>query len=176
MKYRQFVFVALGVLTISGCQSAANNNGALPTNEEQLVIVSDSTMAGAVKKMFEMRYKPVSNFILSAEHRFLHENRDEILNTLEVVEEVDRGFYGVVFVRYSVGVDIFREAIYLKKYGPEWMYTEDQYYYYSEYTDEGQDPFKDGKGSEAKTLIERVEKWVTDGATIEEVIARKAVY
>ena len=51
---------------------------------------------------------------------FLGANRDQILRGLEVVEKSESGDFGIVFFRYSIGTDIFREAYWLGKVDGKW--------------------------------------------------------
>ena len=118
-------------------------------------------------------------FFASADQRFWHEHRAERRRTCEVVDSVDRGYYGVVFTRFTIGTDVFRDATYLRKYNREWMQDGNQYYNYYESPYGGsadmQDPFGDGDKNNAKNLIKRVNDWKGESPSINDIIRRGVI-
>ena len=85
---------------------------------------------------------------------FLRRHRDEMLQTLEVVETAETDNVAVGFVRYSIGATIYRDAVWMRRIDGQWQPAWNQYF--SEYED---DPFGDGKPDNAKALIKRVSEW-----------------
>ena len=59
--------------------------------------------------------------LLDANSVFKYLNLDEIQKTLEVVEFQEDGDLGIVFYRYSVGTNIFRQAEWLRNVGGYWF-------------------------------------------------------
>ena len=73
---------------------------------------------------------------------------------MEVVEEieVEKDVF-LIFYRYSIGTDIVKKTEYMRKMdGLYYPYS----VYYSSYND---DPFKNGKGEEAKKVLTKAEEW-----------------
>jgi hypothetical protein len=58
-------------------------------------------------------------------------NRDEILRTIEVAETSESGNYGIIFFRYSIGSDIFRQAYWITKINNKWYWMPNLEYAYS---------------------------------------------
>ena len=53
-------------------------------------------------------------------HKAIHGS--EILKTLELVESSDSGNHGIVFFRYSIGTDIYRETYWVGKVDGKWYW------------------------------------------------------
>lgn len=82
------------------------------------------------------------------------DNRDEILKTLEVAETSKSGDYGIVFFRYSIGSDIFREAYWIAKIHNKWYWMPNL-----EYADS-----KPKDGAWFEQMKEKKEKWEEESA------------
>jgi hypothetical protein len=84
---------------------------------------------------------------------FLRIHRDEMVKSLEVVEIVETEKIAVALVRYSIGLSVYRDRVWMRRVDGRWFAS---VAYFSEYAE---DPFGDGKPDEAKALIKRVEAW-----------------
>lgn len=71
------------------------------------------------------------NIRLYASQAYLAQNREEILKTLEIADVAISGDFGLVFFRYSIGSDIFREAYWTGKVDEKWY----RIYHLSKYSD-----------------------------------------
>jgi hypothetical protein len=94
---------------------------------------------------------------IDAESAFLRKNENEVLKTLEVLEEIEcESEVFIVFYRYSIGTTTVKNTKYLRK-------VDNLYYpffkHYSTYSD---DPFKNGKGEAAKKILKKAEDWQSD--------------
>lgn len=81
-------------------------------------------------------------------------NRDEILKTLEVAETSVSGDYGIVFFRYSIGSDIFRDAYWTAKIRNKWYWMPNL-----EYADA-----KPKDGAWFEQMKEKKDKWKEESA------------
>ena len=92
-------------------------------------------MINVIKYDLESRTGPVygDNWLYDIQHK------DEILQTLQVVEVDTLQDRTAVFVTWSVGAKVFREAYMLKQVGDVWALTTDRMTYFSEYDDSWQD-------------------------------------
>ena len=94
---------------------------------------------------------------IDAESAFLRKNENEILKTLEVLEEFEcESEVFIVFYRYSIGTTTVKNTKYLRKV--------DNFYYpfFRHYSTYGDDPFKNGKGEAAKKILKKAEDWKSD--------------
>ena len=62
----------------------------------------------------------------SQAHKATHGS--EIRKTLELVESSESGNHGIVFFRYSIGTDIFREAYWVGKVDGKWYWMPNLHY------------------------------------------------
>ena len=92
---------------------------------------------------------------LQARQAFLGANRDQILRGLEVVEKSESGDFGIVFFRYSIGTDIFREAYWLGKVDGKWYLIP----HLSEYSDS-----KPADEAWFEQMVEKKEAWEKESA------------
>ncbi len=91
---------------------------------------------------------------VDAESAFLRKNQNEIIKTLEVLEEVEaEKDVSIVFYRYSVGTTMVKNTMYLRKMDHLF------YPYFKYYSKYDNDPFHDGKGETAKKLLDKAEEW-----------------
>jgi hypothetical protein len=91
---------------------------------------------------------------------FLRAHRDEMLKTLEIVDVTQTDKIAVAFVRYSVGSNVYREGVWMRRVDGRWRVCSSQYF-----SSFGDDPFNDGKPDEAKKLIKRLDDWEKDAKT-----------
>ena len=84
----------------------------------------------------------------------MRQHRDEMLRTLEVVETAELDSMAASFTRYSIGANIYRKVVWLRKVDGQWRVS--QKTYFSEYSD---DPGADWKSEKAKALLSRVKDW-----------------
>ena len=94
-------------------------------------------------------------YIIGAEAAFLAKNSREILRTIEIVEVSESGGYAVVYFKYSIGADIYRETHYLMRLGSNW------------YPRFGSLKYADNKPDDeewVKKMLDKIEKWVEGSA------------
>ena len=92
---------------------------------------------------------------LQAAQAFRGANRDQILRGLEVVEKSESGDFGIVFFRYSIGTDIFREAYWLGKVDGKWYWIP----HLSEYSDS-----KPADEAWFEKMVKKKETWEEESA------------
>jgi hypothetical protein len=108
---------------------------------------------GTLKEIYE--YSLVgSNRGYDARAYFVRKHRDEVLKTLEIVEEIEvQKDVVLIFYRYSIGTDIAKKTQYMRKMDGVYVpYSK----YFSSYDI---DPFKNGKPEEGKALLKKAEAW-----------------
>ncbi|MGI8600219.1 MAG: hypothetical protein ACR2KB_13275 [Chitinophagaceae bacterium] len=112
----------------------------------------DNTPLGTLKESYKHNMSNPTAY--DARYYFLKKHKDEVLKTLEVVEEVEvQKDVVLIFYRYSIGTDIVKQTIYMRKIDGKYLpYSK----YYSSYED---DPFKNGKPDEGKALLKKAEEW-----------------
>ncbi len=112
----------------------------------------DKTPLGTLKESYRHSLSDPNAY--DARHYFLKKHRDEVIKTLEIVEEVEvQKDVVLIFYRYSIGTDIVKQTTYMRKIDGKYLpYNK----YYSSYDD---DPFQNGKGDEGKALIKKAGEW-----------------
>ncbi len=91
---------------------------------------------------------------LEARQAHMAANRNEIMKTLEVTDTSESGDYGIVFYRYSIGSDIFRNAAWIAKVHNKWYWMPNL-----EYADT-----KPKDGTWFEQMKEKKDKWEKDSA------------
>lgn len=94
---------------------------------------------------------------LDASSAFQSAHAKEILNTLEVADTSISGDHGIVFVRYSVGTSIYREAWWVGKVQEKWYWIP----HLSEYSGS-----KPDDAQWFKETLNRKEKWEEESANL----------
>ena len=94
---------------------------------------------------------------IDAQSAFLRKNENEIMKTLEVLEEFEcENEVLLVFYRYSIGTTTVKNTKYLRK-------VDNIYYpFFKIYSTYDEDPFKNGKGEAAKKILKKAEDWKSD--------------
>jgi hypothetical protein len=83
----------------------------------------------------------------------------EIRQTLEVVDVVTTEAVAISLVRYSIGPNIYKDSVWLRKVGSAWRYcSTPQFAVWSE------DSFEDGQAERAKKMIGRAAAWEKESA------------
>lgn len=125
-------------------------------------VVSDKKLPEAkgtpietIREVYLYDFSKNDHHKINAASSYIYNHKDEILKTLEIVEVdtiPDKDFV-LVFYRYSIGSEIVHAYNYMKKLdGKYFLY----YRYFSSY--EG-DPFKNGRGTEGKALLKKLDDW-----------------
>jgi len=94
---------------------------------------------------------------LQAVQAFRAAYRDQILRGLEVVEKSESGDFGIVFFRYSIGTDVFRQAYWLGKVNGKWYWIP----HLSKYSDS-----KPADEQWFEKMIEKKEDWEKESAKL----------
>lgn len=151
------------VMTLVGC-STSNGNPA--PEKATLVIHSDTTTKAAALNFLRDQHdeSDAEGDVFYAEQQWHLDHWEEITNTLSVNDVQEADSLALVLYSYSVGGDIFRDALWMRRYKGRWAVSLDQYFYYSEYN--SKDPFGDGNGERAKSMIEKASAWKEGSATI----------
>jgi len=88
--------------------------------------------------------------------KFFADNREEIRATLEIVDTLTVGDLGVALVRYSLGTDVYRSAVWMRKMDGLWWPSGSQYF--SEYSDD-YDALSEDMQQRADSVITKVDAW-----------------
>jgi hypothetical protein len=110
------------------------------------------TAIGTLEELYKIRMERPYEY--DARIYYLRKHKDEVLKMLEVVEEVEvEKDVFLVFYKYSIGTETAKGTNYMRKVDGLYIpYSK----YYSSYSD---DPFKNGKGEEAKALLKKSDEW-----------------
>jgi hypothetical protein len=162
MKFFQLLStIILWLILIIGCNSQKASNNYSQDNLE-LVSFADTSAEKVALKYFKWMNLDLENLqrplMYDSDYWYL-DNYDEISKTLEVAETLYADSISLVLIRYSVGSDLFRESVWLRKYKSNWTVSVSQYF--SVYDD---DPFNDGKLERAERIINKEEQW-TDNSS-----------
>lgn len=152
------------ILLLMSCIQNQNEVGELESEIDnsqniQVSIEPDTTVEGTLRLFFENRITNLpAIYYLQDENYFFKVNKEEILRTLEIVEKVfiEGTDLCVVFYRYSIGTQFKRGTRYFRQVNGRWT-IHDGFYHYSEYYTT--DPFNNGRGLEAKRLLEKIDEW-----------------
>jgi hypothetical protein len=102
----------------------------------------------------EYKLELANPYLNSASYYYARKHKDELLKTMEVVEEVEvQKDIVLIFYRFSIGTEIVKKTSYMKKMDGLYL---PYYKYYSRISD---DPFNNGKPEEAKVLLEKADNW-----------------
>lgn len=132
------------------CNNQGNQD--LTTKEKVLpgVAFQNNTL-GTLKEVYKDKFKFPP---LDAATYYIEKHKDEFMKNLEIVEEVEvQKDVFIVFYRTSIAADTYKRKMYFRKM--DGLYIP-YYKYYSSYSD---DPFKNGKGEEAKALLKKADEW-----------------
>ena len=124
--------------------------------------LADTSATQTALNYFEWRYTDFERLErpLFSDHDFWFKNhKEEVQETLEVADVLKANNLAIALLRFSVGSDIYREAIWLRKYDGLWTVSSNQYF--STY---GDDPFGDGQPDRAERIIEKEEEWTENSA------------
>ena len=77
-----------------------------------------------------------------------------MLQTLKVTDVQTVDDIGAAFITYSVGSNVYREVVWVRRVGEVWRVSTRQWFY-----DGDEVGFHEGHVPEAKQLIEAVDKW-----------------
>ncbi len=122
------LFAVVVSLLIFGCQRGDNSAVAAESDSvDTLAVAQGKSMRAATFDHFRLAYADMEEGHAWADQQyFVIKNRDEILGTLEVVDTMAVDQFGLSLVRYSLGPDVYRSAIWLRKIDDTWlsMYSE----------------------------------------------------
>ena len=149
------------IITATSCKEQSN----LPVGSDNVTIkkaMAQNTVEGTLKASMEYDFQFSDQVSLTDKAYFNSKHKDEILKTIEVVEKdtIPGKDIVLVFYRYSVGADIVHATSYMKQIDGKW-YIHSKYY--SSYDD---DPFKNGKPTEGKALLDKSSKWEDESKDI----------
>jgi hypothetical protein len=114
-------------------------------------------MESAARSFIQNAWSPTEGEpIVFDRTKFFEDNRDEILETFEVVDTLKLKNKGAALVRFSVGSDIYRSAIWVRKIDNSWLPSNNQGF--SEYSTE-YELMNDRMQSKADAIIKKVDKW-----------------
>lgn len=147
-------FIVLAALLIVGCEQ----KGAI-TRENPLKSVDNRYMKDLAVGYLKNIWIPVAPANpLYDKYEFYREHRPEILETLEVADSLTVADKGVVLVRYSLGGDIYRSAIWMRKMKDHWFIS----LRLSEYSEE-YEQYDDETKKRADIVMEKARKWDEEG-------------
>lgn len=147
-KIFKFIVTVVSLVIITGCNNSPKKGN--KTIEEAVI--------DYYSERFNFEYGPLTDYKV-----FLNQHRDEILETIEIAEtrEVKEKNVAIAYVRFSIGADIIRSTLWLRKLNGNWTKTfinpaEYQYEYlgYEEKTDE------------LETIFEKIEEWEQDNPKV----------
>lgn len=124
------------------------------TNSEKEVYYPQGTPLGTLKESYAALLAEAEKYQLTERRYMLSQNREEILNSLKVNDEIEIEGTNLrmIFYSFNVGSDIIREAEVFSEREGKWLMAG----YFSSYED---DPFGNGKGNEGKKLLEKADSW-----------------
>lgn len=156
-KINLALYLTLIALIIS-CNQSANSNDLVTIKKAS----AQNTIEGTLKASLEYDFQFNNQVTLTDKAYFLSKHKDEILKTIEVAEKdtIPGKDIILVFYRYSVGADIVHASTYMKQMDGKWYIHPE---YYSSYDD---DPFKNGKGTEGKALLDKKSKWEDESKNV----------
>lgn len=142
---RALLFLMFLVPVIYSCGNARGSDTAN-------AIDYDKTPLGTLKEEYSIVLSDPTR--TDASIYFLRKHKDEVLKTMEIVEEVEvQKDVVLIFYRYTIGTDIAKKTAYMRKLDGLYL---PYYTYFSQYDD---DPFKNGKGEEGKALLKKADTW-----------------
>lgn len=92
---------------------------------------------------------------LRASSAYQAKHRDEILDTMEVADTQQKGGWAIVFVRYSIGSEIYRKTHWMRRIDGAWYWL----LYLSEYSDH-----KPEDEAWLKEMVKKAEKWEAESS------------
>lgn len=140
------VIIFLSTVLLIGCKTETQIDAKPPE------LVKYQTPQELIKKYYEILY---SWSQVEDEAYFYRTNRKEILNNLEIVEVIENENVAIAFIRFSVGTNIYRNALWLRKVENKYWYLIS---YVSKYTAEDDNNLKD-KIEWVEKMVEKKEKW-----------------
>ena len=151
---KKLFVLAVALLLFVGC----NQNGAVMT-ERPLASVDNRSMESLAVGYLKNIWIPVAPANpLYDKYEFYRVHRPEILETLEVADSLAVADKGVVLVRYSLGGDIYRSAIWMRKMKDHWFIS----LRLSEYSEE-YEQYDDETKKRADIVMEKARKWDEEG-------------
>lgn len=129
-------------------------------NNQTITITESKTVEQAVKDYYKNMYDWPYGLTTDLE-LFFHYNRNEILNTLEIIEiiEIKEKDLAIAFTRFSIGTDIVRRGLWFHKINDSWGKTQSDFFTYGAESIGYKE--KDDK-VEFEELLEKKEKWEED--------------
>src|ERR1043165_3034128 len=104
---RKVFQVATLLIIIYSCSDSKSGNSSAKFNYK-------SSALGTLKEIYD--YNLSSNQNYDAIAYFVRKHKDEVLRTLEIVEEVEvQKDVILLFYRYSIGTDIVKKTLYMRK-------------------------------------------------------------
>lgn len=153
--FKNFICLASIVFVLFSCQSSINPESVKSDEVKIRKAQAKNTIEGTLKEKFlyELQYS-VQVQLIDKEY-FYSKHKDEIVQTLKIVEtdSIPGTNIFVVFYKYSVGAEVAHETSYMRKLDGNWYL---HLGYYASYED---DPFKNGRGEEGKKLLKKIENW-----------------
>lgn len=142
---RLLLLLAIGAIIIQSCGAKAGENNGQPFQ-------AGKTPLSTLKEIFSRTLSNPDNY--DAKYYFLKKHKEEVLKSLEVVEEVEvKKEVALVFYKYNVGAETAKGTMYFRKMDNLYIpYS----VYFSSYQD---DPFKNGKPEEGKRVLEKKDEW-----------------
>ncbi|MCG7576200.1 MULTISPECIES: hypothetical protein [unclassified Halomonas] len=156
MKSVAFSALILAGLSIGVTAFTAYESGVFDDQVGRAATQLDGTPFEAARAWYKNypHWGSESNSNMLAEVRYFNSARDEVVETLAVVDFLSSGEVGVALTRYSIGREVYRGSVWMREVDGHWYPSVTQWY--SSYRD---DPFDDGGGERAKEIIEAAEEW-----------------
>ncbi|MEX0663005.1 MAG: hypothetical protein WEA58_12575 [Balneolaceae bacterium] len=159
--FRCISLLTIPLILLIGCNyQGAPSKNIQTTN--QLESLADTSAQKTALNYFEWRYLDYDDFqrpLFSDLDYWFKDNNEEIKSTLEVAEVLNADDISLALIRYSVGSNIFRDAVWLRNYNGKWTISSNQYF--STYDD---DPFKDGNPERAEEIINKEDEWTENSS------------
>ena len=151
---KSLFFIVLTALFFVGCEQKEPVQTESPLKSVDNRYMKDLAI-GYLKKVW-IPVAPANT--LYDKYEFFRKHRPEIIHTLEVADSLTVADKGVVLFRYSLGGDIYRSTIWMRKMNDRWFVS----LRLSEYSEE-YEQYDDETKEKAKKVIEKATVWKEEG-------------
>ena len=139
-------------ILVSFLLSSCNENA---QKETKIIFEPKTTTLELLKQRLDNTLESIRGFDGVYENHLLLKNKENVLNSLKIDEQIQipKTKFELVLYSYSIGGDIIRHSEFVTKENGKFYIINK---YFSSYDD---DPFKNGLGEECKKILEKESKW-----------------
>lgn len=143
------IAIVIGVDRMQGSASACSPG----------IETGTDSAAAVARRLYPRLLLAATGQPLSDRAAFLAMHREEIERTLDVSGVLGADSVSVALLRYSIGPDVYRDVLWLRRVGGEWRHVS-----MPRFAADTADPFADGQPDRSREIVRRADVWLAEGA------------